>query len=175
MNEVHSDGEIWCSAMMSIWTILGRTTTDKLMYTSLYDWTDNMKMTDAAQLVINADNLLNGGANFSVLCTQFKIYGLYNGNCGSGVNNNPYTYNNLEIKNSSEFSQGKGNLTITLPITEQKINLEVFDVTGRKVFQAEKENTGTITLSPSDVEKGFYLINIKTNNRNYSAKVVRFN
>ena len=175
VGEIHTDGEIWCSAMMSIWTILGRTITDKLQYTSLYNWTNNMKMTDAAQLVINADKQLNAGANFFVLCTQFKKFGLYSGTCSTGIDPDPFTYNGVEIQNSASFAMGNGNLTIVLPATEQKINLEAFDVTGRKVFQSEKENTNTITLSPNDLEKGFYVLSIKAGNRNYSAKIVRVN
>lgn len=172
--EIHTDGQIWASAMMSIWTILGNVTTDKIMYESLYNWTDNMTMPNAAQLVINADNLLFGGADFSVLCAQFKKYGLYSGTCGTGIDPIPYT-DEIELLNSSGFAQGNGNLSIVLPTTEQNISLEIFDVTGRKVYQTEKENTNTITLDPKDFEKGFYLISMKTNSRNYSAKILRLN
>ena len=81
VNEVHADGEIWASAMMSIWTVLGKDVTDKLQYTSLYNWTNNMTMPNAAQLVINADNILYGGSHFSTLCAKFTQYGLYSGSC----------------------------------------------------------------------------------------------
>ncbi len=81
VNEVHSDGEIWSSAMMAIWTVIGKNVTDKLQYTSLYNWTNNMTMPNAAQLVINADNILYGGAHFSTLCAKFTQYGLYSGSC----------------------------------------------------------------------------------------------
>jgi Zn-dependent metalloprotease len=170
--DIHLNGEIWASAMMSIWTILGKTTTDKLMYQSLYDWTDNMTMPDAAQLIITADNNLNGGINYSILCAEFKKYGLFAGNCGSGINDNYTTNSNLKILNSSGFAFANENLTIILPSIEQKINLEVFDVAGKKIFQAERENTNTIVLKPTDFEKGFYLINVKANNKNYSGKIV---
>ena len=175
VNEVHSDGEIWASAMMSIWTILGKNITDKLQFSSLYNWTNNMKMTDAAQLVINADNSLNSGANFATLCTQFKKYGLYSGDCTIGIDDQIFSSKQVLMKNSSAFCIGDGDLFIEIPTTEAKINFEVFDIMGRKVFQNFKENTNTISLNPKDFETGTYLLNIKTADKNFTTKILRIN
>ncbi len=176
VGEVHSDGQIWASAMMSIWTILGKTITDKLQYTSLYNWTNNMTMTNAATLVINADALLYGSAHYGTLCTQFNFYGLHSGSCATtGIDAGPFKGTDLIIKNSEGFAVGNGHLIIEVPTTESKINYEVFDIAGRKVAQGEKTNTNTFSLNATDFDNGTYILNIKTSNKNYTSKILRIN
>ncbi len=175
LGQIHSDGEIWSSAMMEIWTALGKTVTDKLMYQSLYHWSDNMTMPQAALLVMQADTLQNGGVNFSTLCTCFKNYGLYNGNCNIGVNEH-FNANAIEIVNSSGFADGSAPLFVLFPNFEKKLETEVFDLSGRKVKQMLTENSNRILLQPYDFEKGLYLITVRSSSgRIYTTKILRIN
>ena len=172
VGEIHDDGEIWSSAMMDIWTVLVKTTTDKLMYQSIYNWSSNMTMPQAALLVFQADTLQNAGANFSVLCNAFKNHGLYNGNCSTGIDEHPVT-SAVEIINSANFAAGNGSLFILFPNFEKRLQVEVYDVSGRKVYQAENENNNKILLNPSDFDKGLYLVSVKTSSTTYTTKVMR--
>ncbi len=72
----HLNGEIFASVMMEINEELGRTVADKLMIQSLYSWSENMNMVDAGQLLIDADTLLYGGANYCVLHSYLFKRGL---------------------------------------------------------------------------------------------------
>ena len=62
--DIHKDGEMWNAALMQIWEVLGRETTDQIYLQSIYSYAQNMSMTDAAFMFLDADSLLNGGANY---------------------------------------------------------------------------------------------------------------
>jgi len=62
--DIHQDGEIWNAAIMQIWEVLGRETTDQIFLQSLYSYAQGISMADAAYMFLDADSLLNGGANY---------------------------------------------------------------------------------------------------------------
>ncbi len=62
--DIHKDGEMWNAALMQIWEVLGRETTDQIYLQSIYSYAQNISMTDAAYMFLDADSLLNGGANY---------------------------------------------------------------------------------------------------------------
>ena len=64
---IHLDGEIWSSAMMEIHDFIGREKADKLQLQSLYSYAQNMKLKDAAPILIDADSALFQGENFCVI------------------------------------------------------------------------------------------------------------
>lgn len=80
-NSIYPTSEIFSAALMEIWTELGRDKTDRLILQSLYSFTRDIDMPTAAEIVINTDNVLNNGENYTVLCYYFNKRGLYNGNC----------------------------------------------------------------------------------------------
>ncbi len=79
--DIHLAGEIWSSVLMEIWDLLGRQTTDQLVLQSIYGWATGMSMMDAAQLLLQADTVLFGGANYNILCDRLEARGLIDGLC----------------------------------------------------------------------------------------------
>ena len=75
-NGSHADGEIWSSTIMQIWESLGREATDQLMLQSIYSYAQNITYTDAAYMFLDADSLLNGGANYYTIYYWFEQRGI---------------------------------------------------------------------------------------------------
>ncbi|MEO8146373.1 MAG: T9SS type A sorting domain-containing protein, partial [Bacteroidia bacterium] len=176
VNEVHADGEIWCAVMMEIWGLVGKNTTDKIMYESLYSWSNNMTMPDAALLVIQADSLLTGGANFFNLCDRFTARGLYTGACTfAAINELGDISNPVQLLNTNDFANGTGNLIINLNTTEKNVVVNINDVTGREINSFNYSDIDNIEISPAALSKGIYFITINTPDQKITAKVLRVN
>jgi len=74
--DIHADGEIWASTLMQIWEMIGGETADQITLQSLYSYAQNISMTDAAYLYLDADSLLNGGANYVSSYYWFELRGI---------------------------------------------------------------------------------------------------
>ncbi|MBL4657033.1 MAG: hypothetical protein JKX73_03470, partial [Flavobacteriales bacterium] len=89
--DIHKDGEIWSSTLMQIWEVLGRETTDKIFLQSLYSYAQNISMTDAAYMFLDADSALNGGVNYITCYYWFEKRGIlpplpfFSGTDGNGM------------------------------------------------------------------------------------------
>jgi len=123
-NDLHLSGEIWSAAMMDIWETLGRDYTDQLALQAMYNWEDSMSMPEAALMVMQADEMLSGGANQDVIYQAFLSRGLL----GDLEN---------DITNSMALLGRSGNLIVTLSSATDEANIEVFDIRGRLMFKAE--------------------------------------
>lgn len=75
-NSIHANGEMWSSALMEIWGLIGRNTTDKLMLQTLYSLAPNTTLKDAANEFIKSDSLINNGINYCNLYAVFSKRGL---------------------------------------------------------------------------------------------------
>lgn len=71
----HIDAELWSSALMELWSLIGRETLDTLVLESLYSWPIVMSMQDAAELMIATDSFITGGKNFLALYKVFFLRG----------------------------------------------------------------------------------------------------
>jgi len=72
----HNGGQIWSSALMKMWPILGRTVTDNLFIESHYIWGSSPGLEDAAAAFIQADRNLYGGAHLTTIVEWFDFHGL---------------------------------------------------------------------------------------------------
>src|SRR3989304_678847 len=71
---------------MQIWEDRGRMATDSILLQSIYSYAAGMSMTDAANLFIQADSLLNGGINYNVIYQRFNARGILPpGTCTVGI------------------------------------------------------------------------------------------
>ncbi|MFT4605606.1 MAG: PKD repeat protein, partial [Rhodothermales bacterium] len=71
IDQIHTDGQIWGSALMEIWEQLGRETTDLLFLEAMSMTGSTSSQADAAFAVMSADSLLNGAANAEVIRDVF--------------------------------------------------------------------------------------------------------
>jgi Zn-dependent metalloprotease len=72
----HDNGQIWSSALMHIWSDLGRTITDRLFVQAIYLWGTAPAFRDAAQAFIQADRLLYTGQHLADISYWFDYHGL---------------------------------------------------------------------------------------------------
>jgi len=72
---IHANGEIWSSALMEIWPIIGRKELDKIVFGSLYCYNSNTAMDAAAKLLIKADSLINNGKYHPQIWSSMHKFG----------------------------------------------------------------------------------------------------
>jgi len=72
---IHTDGQIWSSAVMAVWDALGQQTTDLLFLEALSMMGSGSNTEDAARAIVLADTLLNGAANASVVLEKMTERG----------------------------------------------------------------------------------------------------
>lgn len=77
VNNIHADSEIWSGAMMDIWEDLGQTATDQLMLNALYFFTKNIDLRQAAQIIVQQNQLLFDGENEDIIIDHFIRRGLW--------------------------------------------------------------------------------------------------
>ena len=75
VNQIHTDGQMWASTLMSIWNEIGRTATDRNFLECLAMTSSSTNQEDAAQAFIQADLNLYGGAHLGVIQFWFEQRG----------------------------------------------------------------------------------------------------
>lgn len=87
-SSIHSNGEIWNSALMEIFDQMGRDSTDRLVLQSMYSYSANIGFQTVASFLLQADTLLYGGKNF---CNIYPIL-LARGLIKDTINPDPCTF-----------------------------------------------------------------------------------
>ena len=82
VNEVHADGEIWSASLWTIFSSLGKNSTNrdimmKLILESHFYLTSNANFIDGANAVVLADDNIFGGIHTSVISTAFINRGIF--------------------------------------------------------------------------------------------------
>jgi len=72
---IHTDGQIWASAVMAVWDELGQQTTDLLFLEALSMLGTGSTTEDAARAIVLADTLLNGAVNANVVLDKMTERG----------------------------------------------------------------------------------------------------
>ncbi|HET6243032.1 MAG: T9SS type A sorting domain-containing protein [Bacteroidetes bacterium] len=168
----HLNGEIWSSVLMQINNAIGRELTDQILLQSAYSYASNMKMPDAAILFLQANELLNQGENFNLICNFFNQRGLYICNTDNieKVNINPLS---VEILNSDGFAKGIADATIRFPFSLDA-KMEIFDSTGKIIRSIKISNSTSITLSSKDYNQGIYFLKFQSNYTIPVIKLIKF-
>ncbi|HYX08712.1 MAG TPA: T9SS type A sorting domain-containing protein [Bacteroidales bacterium] len=133
----------------------------------MYDWYLNDVMLDVHDQAIQ----VNTDGDYKVVVS--------NGVCGSA--SEAYTYTRTGISNDLNGNQfslypNPGNGLFTLQVSGEhakKLNIEVFDVTGKMVYQNQSLNaTGNISVDLQNLQNGIYFMNIRTSKRQSVIRVI---
>jgi hypothetical protein len=168
-SSIHTNGEIWSSTIMQIQGALGREITDILMLQTMYSFSANIKMSQAAQLFIQADELLYEGEHKNTLCYFFSERGLFE----CFVNVERLQKPGIEILNSAAFASGTGNTTIVFP-EKSDYFLSVFDLSGKNIQNIKVPYASNYELSPNNFEPGIYLFLLESHQISYRFKLVKY-
>ncbi|MBI2966874.1 MAG: T9SS type A sorting domain-containing protein [Bacteroidetes bacterium] len=161
--------DIWSSTVMQIWSALGRMVTDRLMLQSLYSYSGNMSMTDAARLFLQADTLLYGAANSDTILDLFIARGLL-GNCSySSVPEpvlkkaiNPVQLQNPVGENINISFVKYGNYTI-----------EIVSPAGQTLLKTDFSGQGNHSVHITHIPSGFFILKISTPDCTQKFKLVK--
>jgi hypothetical protein len=117
-------------------------------------------MSDAAQLILQADHTITGGIHYSELFTILSSRGFL----GDLKN---------RISSTQSFTTGTGPIMITLAPDVLSGNIEVFDIAGRLIYRAELPKQRIFFL-PNEifVSSGVYVVSIHTPEERISEKVL---
>ncbi len=148
---VYDNGGIWSSALFSLNADLGREVTDSLIIQTHYSYAANILMSDAAQLLIDADTLLFNGEHSCSIYNRLVEHGLIaqpNG-CTSGISESNFT----DIK----FLQ-YGNSFTVISNSNSKVTLQILSITGSQIAQAITTQQAVFNYQNSNIAAGIYLV-----------------
>jgi Zn-dependent metalloprotease len=174
-SSIHNDGQIWSSVLMEVWNSIGRDTTDQLVLESVFRWSSNMDMPEAAKLLLQADTLLYNSRHSDTLFHYLSKRGLLGDSIPpeDTTQPDPAKYIKITVTNSSAFAVRKGPLVIHLPDTAQQAALSIYNVQGRLVDRY-KQNTGqSIYYHGYSLPIGMYILKINTNLHHHTTRIVR--
>lgn len=169
---IHSNGEIWASTIMQINNDIGREITDEILLQSTYSYASNMSMTQAANLFLQADTLLNNGVNTDVACMYFSQRGLLQ--CGPvGLSEEENINSSISIINTGAFANGSGGAVLRFSkLCSGRINL--YDITGKILLDHSFSGISSYPISPLRLTEGVYFLNVQTPGETVNFKLVKF-
>ncbi len=166
--DFYKSSVIWSSMLNDMSLDMGREVTTKILIASMYSYTENMTMQQAAELLVEADSLLYGKMHFWALKNRLIERGF---DIPLGMNPENELQNNVSILNSSGFAISSGNLQIQTNL-KNGFQIELFNLEGKSMIKTESQHS-EISISPQSVPVGVYVLKISSGNQNFVSKVVR--
>ena len=167
---IYYNGEIFSSALMKVWTELGRDTTDALVLGALYMLSSNSKFIDIAKVIIDVDSLYHGGKNKSLLCSTFvNRKFLPTDYCLSGIGEVEQIE---ELEVDDWLFRNNGELKVNLPNNEMA-QISVYDPSGKLVVSFTDYESATV-LPIGNTVSGVYFIEIRTETNWYKLHLMRY-
>jgi hypothetical protein len=174
---IHNNGEMWNSTLMQIWEALGRNTTDKLMFQTLYGLASNMTMTDIALLFMQSDTLLYNGVNGCVIAQKMFDRGFLDSSnvpdcvvigIADVARNSDILITNTEgfaFRNQPIMIRNKANTGI--------VQLMLRDISGKVIVNRENLTDNTYFMDGSALSAGIYILRIETPEGVKTEKLVK--
>jgi hypothetical protein len=165
---IYQNAPIYSTALMNIHNQIGRAATDSLIYQAHYSYAANISMADAAQLLIDADTLLNNGAYYCPIYKHLLDRGLvafYSGNpCGiSSVTKQP-------MPNVSFTQNGRG-FEIHNHGSEP-LRFILYSIAGQ-LIGANDVYHSFYTYNNTHLPNGLYLVELRTPSASQTFKWVK--
>lgn len=169
-NSIYTHTDIWSSALMELWGRVGRDVTDKLVLESIFGYSSNMTMVQAAYLVVQADSNLFGGQHIQPIWEVFAKRGILPAN---PVSLDEFADSPVKFYNTSGFAAG-GTLNIEID-TDRSYGYTLTDISGRTLERGTIEKGQEAwQYSSSSLSTGIYIMILKDDLGSvYSEKLVR--
>jgi hypothetical protein len=159
-----ADGELWAGPLMEIHETLGRPMTDKLMLATLYAFGKNISISTAAQLFIQSDSILNGGANYYAIQKRFADHGILEEIVGVEEKAKPLA--DIKMRVSGQYA-------ILDLGTASSGNVTLFDMQGRQLEQTNFQSTSMVFVPVGSYAAGVYLLRVQVPGQVAALKVVK--
>ncbi len=170
LNQIYKDAEIWSSTLMQITDNIGREVTDEILIESLFSYSEQMTMSDAACLLIQADDVLNDGEFAIPLSGWLTQRGFTI--CNVGIAEGSFS-GNYKILNSLGFAMNNSDAVIQFN-SPQSGTLEITDATGRIISAEKFLSAFEVLIHPKNFGSGIYLTKVTTQNFSGSYKLVKW-
>jgi len=163
-------GSVWNTALQLIYTDIGRNSTDELVLETLYFLNNNSTLPEAAHFMLQADSLLNGGANVGILCNRFQQKNILDASClPVGIKSVAIQDEGFRLLNSFGFTNYRENLGILTPRGNYQLN--IYDISGRKLRTAEFIQAERITIEAGKLRSGVYILELLGEKGRFSTKI----
>jgi hypothetical protein len=168
-NNLYKDAEIWSSTMMQIMDAIGREETDEILIESMFSLAAQITMNDAACLLLQTAQTLNGGEH----ALKVSYYLALRGFSGCGIGLNEVDKNNLMLLNSYGFAARNEHAVIHFNAPQTGV-MELTDATGRIIFSEQFSRVQELKISPENLSSGIYLTNVTTQNFSSTYKLMKW-
>jgi Zn-dependent metalloprotease len=160
-SSIHRNGEMWSTALMQVWSALGRDVADKLALETLFNLSSNMTFTDAALAYLDADDVLNGGVNYDLIHQIMVERGFLN---GVGIETiDQAEASDFELLNTQGFTFN-GESAILENHTGLPLSITVYDISGKAIKQFGNLVGSTHYLSGEQLAAGTYIVRVSAGN-----------
>ena len=167
-DNIYASSEIWSGALMDIYDIIGKEACDQLVCEALYASIPHMTMPEAAQAILDAEQMIFGGIYHTDVFSALNTRGLvYPESVEQSVQQNAIVFSN-----TMAFAEKSGELIVTLPYPETA-TWQITDITGR-LLASGRENSAIFTVAPLPQMNGLLYISVITGNYKVSAQTVVF-
>ncbi|MFT6815755.1 MAG: hypothetical protein ACJAZ3_001667, partial [Sphingobacteriales bacterium] len=164
---LYQDAAIWSATMIDIYNLLGKEKTDKMYIASVFGYTKNMSMQDAALLLLEAEMACFGGAHKALVAQA-----LYNRGFDVPLSTSVALNDNNDQINLLNSETGELDLIeLSLPSFTGSIRLTSLD--GRTNKKVELKNVQTFKLNRfSPLPSGMYIFTVENASTLNTFKIV---
>jgi extracellular elastinolytic metalloproteinase len=198
----HGVGSVWCSMLYDMyWNLIDKYGYDSNLYTgkggnnrALQLVIDGLKLqpcnpgfTDARDAILAADKMNNNGADSALIWSTFARRGLgYSANQGVSTSRTDGTeafdlppttstgLNALNKESGMSFwpNPNQGEFEILMPKGATTINVELYDITGKQVYNQTLTGTETVTINAKGLPIGVYILKTLSNGKVFTGKLL---
>lgn len=164
--DYYACSEIWSGALMDIYDAIGKANTDKLVCESLYGSIADMSMPDAAQIVLNAEDLLFAGIYHEIVFNILDARGLI-----PDVEIAAYP-NKQMISITNTFGAAYSGEPLHIQLADASTaSLTITDVQGRIMYNTLFRGHEYFLQIP-ELPSGIYFLSVRTENAYSTEKIL---
>ncbi len=198
----HGVGAVWCSMLYDLyWNLIDKYGYDSNLYSgtggnnrALQLVIDGLKLqpcnpgfVDARDAILAADKMNNNGADSAIIWSTFARRGLgYSADQGTTASRTDGTaafdlppntstgLNELNKESGMSFwpNPNQGEFEILMPKGATTIDVELYDITGKQVYNQTLTGTETVTINAKGLPIGVYILKTQSNGKIFTGKLL---
>ncbi len=166
--EIHACGQLWSSALMQIWDVIGRTKTDRIMLETLYSMAGNILMSDAAKLYLKSDSLLYNYADKHTITNYFVQRGFLPESAAIS----PAVNSQVWYKINTNYFSSANQVYLDFGIP-QSGTFALYDMTGKLIREINVSNALHVEFNAPAIANGIYILGVNTGGLQKSFKLLK--
>lgn len=198
----HGVGAVWCSMLYDLyWNLIDKYGYDSNLYSgtggnnrALQLVIDGLKLqpcnpgfVDARDAILAADKMNNNGADSAIIWSTFARRGLgYSADQGTTASRTDGTaafdlppntstgLNELNKESGMSFwpNPNQGEFEILMPKGATTIDVALYDITGKQVYNQTLTGTETVTINAKGLPIGVYILKTQSNGKIFTGKLL---